>query len=230
MATFVRINSTRLTLARDDVEAVACAQLDGIVVPKVETAPDVRRVAEWLDEAEKQAGLEQGRIALIALLETARGVLNAVPIAQAEPRLLGLGFGSEDYTRDIGVERTPEGLETRYPRAHVALAARGAGLQALDTPWSGISDEEGLRHETQLGRQLGYTGKQLIHPDQIAPVHAVYAPTAEQVAWARRVIDAYEQAIEQGLGAIQLDGRLIDVPMVVRARQTLERAAERGAA
>jgi citrate lyase beta subunit len=203
------------------VEAVVCAELDGLVVPKVEASADVRLVAEWLDRAEERAGLEQGRIGIVAILETMRGALNAVAIATAEPRLLALAFGSDDFSRDLGVERTPEGIETAYPRAHVALAARGTGLQALDTPWTDIADESGLRRETRQGRQLGYTGKQLIHPSQIEVVHAVYAPSPEEVAWARKVVAAYDRATAQGFGAIRVDDKLIDVPMVERARRTL---------
>ena len=225
MAVFVRVNTPASGLARDDVEGVVCAELDGLVVPKVEASADVRLVAEWLDRAEERAGLEQGRIGIVAILETVRGALNAVAIATAEPRLLALAFGSEDFSRDLGVERTPEGIETAYPRAHVALAARGTGLQALDTPWTDIADADGLRRETRQGRQLGYTGKQLIHPSQIEVVHAAYAPSPEEVAWARKVVAAYDQATAQGRGAIRVDDKLIDVPMVERARRTLALAS-----
>ncbi len=227
LATFVRINPTTSGLARADLEAVACAELDGLVVPKVDSSADVRLVAEWLDEIEPVAGLEQGRICLVAILETVRGALNAIAIAAAEPRLLGLAFGAEDFSRDLGVERSPEGIETLYPRAHVALAARSMGLQAFDTPWTDIADTEGLRREARQGRQLGYTGKQVIHPSQIEIVHAAYRPSEAEVQWAQRVVDAYEQAVTRGLGAIQLDGKLIDVPMVERARETLARAGGR---
>jgi citrate lyase subunit beta/citryl-CoA lyase len=225
MATFVRINPPSSGLARDDVEAVVSAELDGLVVPKVEAGADVQLVADWLDQAEERAGLEQGRIGIIAILETVRGMLNAVAIAAAEPRLLALAFGSDDFSRDLGVERTPEGVETAYPRAHVALAARATGLQALDTPWTDIGDVEGLRREARQGRQLGYTGKQLIHPSQIEVVHALYLPSAEEVGWARRVVKAYEHAVGQGLGAIRVDDKLIDVPMVERAHRTLALAS-----
>ncbi len=227
LATFVRINPTTSGLARADLEAVACTELDGLVVPKVDSSADVRLVAEWLDEIEPVAGLEQGRICLVAILETVRGALNAIAIAAAEPRLLGLAFGAEDFSRDLGVERSPEGIETLYPRAHVALAARSMGLQAFDTPWTDIADTEGLRREARQGRQLGYTGKQVIHPSQIEIVHAAYRPSEAEVQWAQRVVDAYEQAVTRGLGAIQLDGKLIDVPMVERARETLARAGGR---
>jgi citrate lyase subunit beta/citryl-CoA lyase len=224
MATFVRVNPSASGLAAADVEAVVCDELDGLVVPKVESGGDVRVIADWLDDAEARAGLQQGRIAVIAILESVRGVLNAVAIAAAEPRLLGLAFGSEDFSRDLGVERTKEGIEALYPRAHVALAARGAGLQALDTPWSDIADVDGLRRETWQGRQLGYTGKQVIHPSQIVIVHSCYAPSSEELCWAERVIAAYEGALEQGRGALQLEGKLIDAPMVARARRLLARA------
>src|SRR5207253_4290298 len=134
--------------------------------------------------------------------------------------------GSEDFSRDLGVERSRDGIETLYPRAHVALAARGHGLQAFDTPWTILEDLDGLHAETRQGRQLGYSGKQLIHPDQIEVVHGAYRPTAAEVAWAGRVVGAYERALQDGVGAIRLDGRMIDVPMVERARLVLGRVSE----
>jgi len=227
MALFVRVNPPQSGLTLDDVDAVVCAELDGIVVPKVESVADLQLVALWLDDAERAGQLQQGRLGIIAIIETVRGALNAVAIAAAEPRLLGLAFGSEDFSRDLGVERTAEGTETLYPRSHVVLAARGYGLQAFDTPWTTLEDSAGLRQETRLGRQLGYTGKQLIHPDQIDVVHEAYRPTTAEVAWAARVVEAYERALQDGVGAIRLDGRMIDVPMVERARLVLTRAAER---
>src|SRR5207244_2489166 len=146
--------------------------------------------------------------------------------AASHPRLFGVAFGSEDFSRDLGVERSAEGIETIYPRSHVALAAHLSGIQAIDTPWTDIGDQEGLARETLQGRQLGYQGKQLIHPSQIEPVHRAFAPGEHEVVWARRVIEAYEQAAAGGLGAIQLDGKLLDVPMVERARHTLALAAD----
>jgi len=222
MAAFVRINPRD----REDLDAVVCAALDAIVVPKAESADDAAVVAGWLDEAELREGLPPNQIRIVAILETARGALDAVRIATATPRLLALAFGSEDFSRDLGVERTPEGVETRYPRAHVALAAHAAGLQAIDTPWTDIADPEGLRRETREARQLGYTGKQVIHPSQIDVVHAAFAPSAEEVAWAARVVEAYEAAVREGRGAIALDGKLLDVPMVERARRTLALASD----
>lgn len=220
-ACFVRINPIVTGLVRDDLRAVVAAELDGVVVPKVESTSELRAVASWLDDEEARAGLEQGRIGMIAILETVRGALSAVSIAAAEPRLLGLAFGSEDFTRDLGVERTDEGLETLYPRAHVALGARGAGLQAFDTPWTSIADPAGFEREARQGKQLGYTGKQLIHPSQIEAVHRIYLPLLEEVRWAERVVRAYEAAVRDGKGALQLEGRLIDLPMVERARRVL---------
>ncbi len=226
LGVFVRMNVTASGLARDDVARVVSPALDGIVIPKVETADDVRQVATWLDLAECDGGLASGSIKLIAILETVRGALNACSIAQADSRLLGLAFGSEDFSRDLGVERTPEGVETLYPRSQVALAAHASGLQAFDTPWTDIADVEGLRRETIQGRQLGYGGKQVIHPSQIELVHQALRPSAEQIQWAKRAIEAYEGAVRDGRGAIQLDSKLLDVPMIERARRTLAQAGE----
>jgi citrate lyase subunit beta/citryl-CoA lyase len=139
---------------------------------------------------------------------------------------MALAFGAEDFTLDLGVERTRDGIETRYPRAQVALVAHAAGRIAIDTPWTAIDDPDGLLRETVEGRQFGYTAKQAIHPSQIAGIHSVFTPTAEEVRWARRVVTAYDDAIAGGTGAINLDGKLIDVPMVARAQRVLERAGE----
>jgi citrate lyase subunit beta / citryl-CoA lyase len=136
---------------------------------------------------------------------------------------MALAFGAEDFCLDLGVERSPDGVETRYPRAQVALAAHGAGRLAIDTPWTAIDDAAGLLREAIEGRQLGYVAKQAIHPSQLPTIHTVFAPTADEVVWARRVVAAYDEAIAQGTGAINLDGKLIDVPMVERARRVLER-------
>lgn len=221
---FVRVNAVGTPYFPDDVAGVVAEGLDGIFLPKVESAQQLREANMLLARAELRAGLPMGRIHLVPILETVRGVLAAHELAGASPRVLGLAFGAEDFSLDLGVERTPEGIETRYPRAQVALAARAAGLVAIDTPWTAIDDEAGLLRETIEGRQLGYTAKQAIHPSQLPTIHRVFTPTDTEIAWARRVVAAYAEAVAAGSGAINLDGKLIDVPMVERARRVLERA------
>lgn len=223
---FVRVNAVGSKYFADDIETVAARGLDGIFVPKAESAEQLREANMLLAQAELRAGLPLGGIRLVPILETVRGVLEARELAVATPRVLALAFGAEDFTLDLGVERSADGIESRYPRAQVALAARVAGRLAIDTPWTAIDDPDGLRRETIEGRQLGYQGKQAIHPSQVDVIHEVFTPSSAEVAWSRRVLDAYTAAIASGTGAINLDGKLIDVPMVARARRVLEQAGE----
>ena len=223
---FVRVNSVDSPFFRDDVRGVVAPGLDGVFLPKAANAGAIQEVNMLLAQAELREGLPLGGIRIVPIVETVSGALNARELAVASPRVMALAFGAEDFTLDLGVERSRDGIETRYPRAQVALAAHGAGRLAIDTPWTAIDDAEGLRRETIEGRQFGYTAKQAIHPSQIGPIHEVFTPTPQEVAWARRVVDAYDAALADGTGAINLDGKLIDVPMVARAQRVLERAGE----
>ena len=223
LGVFVRVNAVGSPFFRDDVRTIVGAGLDGIFVPKIDTDQQLREVNMLLAQAEVRAGLRLGAVRLVPILETVVGVLRAEGLARAAPRVLAIAFGAEDFTLDLGVERTAEGLETRYPRAHVALAARAAGVLALDTPWTDIADQDGLLREARDARQLGFAGKQAIHPGQIGTINEVFTPSARELDHARRVIAAYDEAVARGTGAINLDGKLIDVPMVERARRLLDR-------
>jgi citrate lyase subunit beta/citryl-CoA lyase len=223
---FVRVNAVDTPFFHDDVRGVVAAGLDGIVLPKASTAEQLHVANMLLAQAEVRLGLAMGGVRIIPIVESVMGVLNARELATASPRVLALAFGAEDFSLDLGVERTRDGVETRYPRAQVALAAHSAGRLAIDTPWTAIDDQEGLLRETREGRQLGYVAKQAIHPSQLPIIHQVFTPADAEVDWARRVVTAYDQAVGQGTGAINLDGKLIDVPMVARARRVLERAGE----
>jgi len=221
---FVRVNAIRTPYFRDDVEEIVAPGLDGIFLPKAESSDELREANMLLAQAELRAGLPIGQIRLVPILETVLGVLRAESLVAASPRVMALSFGSEDFSLDLGVERSSDGIESRYPRAQTALVAHAAGRLVFDTPWTAIDDPDGLRRETIEGRQLGYTGKTAIHPSQIPIINAVFTPTDDEVAWAARVIEAYDAAIARGTGAINLDGKLIDVPMVARARRVLERS------
>ncbi len=221
LAVFARVNAVGTPFFRDDVRGVVAEGLDGIFLPKVETADQLREANMILAQSELRVGLKLGSIRLVPILETVRGVLRAQELAGAAPRVLGVTFGAEDFTLDLGVERSSDGFESRFPRAWVALAARAAGVLALDTPWTDIGDRDGLVRESREGRQLGYTGKPAIHPSQIPTINEVFAASAAELEHAQRVVQAYEAAVARGTGAINLDGKLIDVPMVERARRVL---------
>ena len=223
MAVFARVNAVGTPFFRDDVRGVVAPGIDGIFLPKVETTEQLREANMALAQVESRIDLPLGSIRLVPILETVKGVLRAEELAGGAARILAISFGAEDFTLDLGVERTSDGLETRYPRAWVALAARSSGVLALDTPWTDIADRAGLLREAREGRQLGYTGKPAIHPAQIPTINEVFAPSEAELAHARGVVEAYEAAVSRGTGAINFEGKLIDVPMVERARRLLAR-------
>ena len=175
---------------------------------------------------EQARGLPVGAVGILLMVETALGVLNAygMAVAGAEHggrRVRALCLGGEDLAWDLGAVRTRDGAEIAYAWAHLVLAARAAGAAAIDTVYTDLTDPEGLLAEARQARQLGYSGKLLIHPAQIEPVHQAFAPSEEEVAHARRVLEAFEAAETRGEGVIALDGQMIDAPVVARARKVL---------
>lgn len=221
---FVRINSTASGLAMEDLEAVVVPGIDGINQPKPASASDVAEVSAAIERLEKERGIEEGHIKLLPWVETAKGLLNAFEIASASPRVAGIVFGAEDFALDTGILRSEEGGELLYPRTTVVIAARAAGVSAIDTPYNNFRDEAGLVREATLVRNLGYDGKFLIHPDQIEPVNRIFRPTDDEIDRARQVVAAFEEAEAQGLGATSLDGKMIDTPIANQARRLLELA------
>jgi len=215
-------------LEEDDLRAVLPAMPDGLVLPKVGDAEYIRWVSYQLTEAERAAGRPQGSMILLALIETARGVVNLKEICQASPRLQGLIFGAEDLAGDIGAVRTRAGWEVFYARSAVVTHAAAFGLQALDMVFMDLHDIDGLREESEEGARMAYTGKQIIHPRQVEPVQAAYTPSAEAIAHARRVVEAAAQNQEAGAGAFVLDGKMVDMPVVRAAERILDRARAAG--
>lgn len=224
----VRINPVGGGLHIADLEATVSARPDGYVIAKVEDAQQVQVVSAWLSHAETAHGWQPRSIRLIAIVETARGVVNLREIAGSDPRLVALAFGAEDLAGDMGAVRTPEGWEGFYARSAVVLHAKAFGLQALDTPFVRLDDDAGLEKETRFAAQLGYTGKLAIHPKQIAPIHAVFTPTLEEIEAAKRLIHAHDTHQAAGTGVFELDGRMIDMPMIRAAQAVLARARAAG--
>lgn len=223
-----RINAPGSGLEDADLQEILSAKPDGIVVPKVETGDQVRWVSDIIAEAEHEFGWPSGEICLIVLVETARGIVNLPVIANASPRLQALIFGAEDLAGDIGAERTPEGWEIFYARSAVVTHAAAFNLQAIDMVYTDFQDSEGLRKEALQGVQMGFAGKQIIHPNQAMPVQEAFTPTKEAIAWALRVMAAFENHQEAGQGAFALDGKMIDAPIIKAARRVLARARAAG--
>jgi len=225
----IRLNSIASGLTRDDIAAAVQPGLGGVLLAKAESPQDVRDVDVLLREFELEREVKPGTVELIAAIESTRSLLRCEEISRASTRLVALMLGGEDFTFDLGVRRTSRGRELDYPRAVVAVCARAAGLLALDTPWAAIADVDGLTADAEHARGLGFNGKYVIHPHHIEAVNRVFSPTEDELANARKVVDAWEEAQSKGLGAVQLDGRMIDRPVAERARHTIELAQAAGA-
>jgi len=222
---FVRVGRSSSDAAEADLVAVVRAGLDGIVVSKVTRAEELAMVDEMLGERERAAGLAEMSVRVIAAIESAAGLLDAPRIARA-PRVVGLMFGSEDFAADLGLpaHREGEAADLVYARSAIVVAAAAARVLAFDGIWANFKDEAGLRADALRGRRLGFAGRQCIHPDQIAIVNEIYAPSEEEIAHARRVVSAFEDGVGRGLGAVALDGEMLDAPIVERARRTIKTA------
>lgn len=217
----VRVNALDTGLLEEDLNAAVTPHTYGINVGKVETPWDVNEVAKILTALETKKGLERGRIRLVLFIESAMAVINAYSICSASPRVVAAAFGAEDFTVDMGTQRTEESSEVFLPRAMVAMAASAAHVVPLDMVYTNFRDEEGLRRDIQLGKSLGYKGKFAIHPSQVRPINEMFSPLPEEIEYARRVVVAFEEAEAQGRGATSLDGKMIDIPVVKRARNLL---------
>ncbi len=223
---FVRIGRSSSDAAALDLGAVVRPGLDGVLVPKVGRAEEVAVLDELLAERERDAGLPERSIRVLASVESAAGLLDAPRIARG-PRMVGLVFGSEDFAADLGLptRREAEAAELLYARSAIVVAAVAVGILAIDGIWADFRDAAGLRADALRGRRLGFAGRQCIHPDQIAIVNETFSPGADEVAHARKVIAAYEDGVAKGLGAVALDGEMLDPPIVERARRIVRSAS-----
>jgi citrate lyase beta subunit len=224
----VRINPVNSPFIEADLEITLPARPDGIVVPKVESASQIRWVSHQIAEVEEFHEWEPGKIALLVIVESAKGILNLTEISNADPRLDALIFGAEDLAGDIGATRTPESLEIFYARSVLILHAKAAGLQAIDMVCMDFSQPDRLRDEAMQGLNLGYTGKQVIHPRQIPIVQQVFTPGQDEIERATRLLEAYQDHLKNGVGAFAIDGKLIDAPVIRAAENVLQRARAAG--
>lgn len=223
-----RINPIGSGLEEEDLASVLPFHPDGIVIPKVESAASVKWASEQIAIVEREQAWEVGGIGLIVLVETAMGVLRLPEIAAADRRLQAIIFGAEDLAGDIGAVRTPAAWEVFYARSAVVTAAAAYDLQSIDMVFVDFHDPEGLIQEAETGVQLGYAGKQVIHPNQVQPVQAAFTPGDAAIAHARRILAAFEQHQQQGTGAFALDGKMVDAPIVKAAERVMARARAAG--
>ncbi len=223
----VRINPLSTEFGLEDLEMIVPAGPETILVPKCDEAADIERIDEIMTKIEKKHGIQEKTL-IMPLLETAKGALNAYQIASASDRVVALCFGAEDFTADIGVERTKEGTESFIARSLIVLGAKAAGVQAIDTVFSDVSDEEGLVASTKEAMALGFEGKGVIHPRQIEPIHRVFSPTPERIEYAQKVVSAIEEARAKGSGVATIKSKMIDAPIEMRARKILRLAEALG--
>ena len=222
-ARYVRINAVGHERMNADVEYVIRPALEGLAVPKVETPDQVNVVEKILDEREPKMGMVRGSVRLLLALESPRGLFNAYAIATSSPRVIGLMFGAEDFSRELSLplRREGEAVDLIYARSAMVTAAAAAHVQAVDGVWPNFQDMEGLKKFALQSRRLGFSGMSLIHPAQIDEVNAAFTPTSEEVDYCRRVVQAFDDARSRGEGAIAFGGQLLDMPIVDRARQTI---------
>ena len=229
---FVRVNSLETGLTETDISYVVTQGLDGIMLAKTESKEDVFTIDRLLQEEELKKGLELKSVLLIALLETPQGILNIREIIAASDRVVAVGFGAGDFSREMGAgmgvtKLSPEEYfpMVLYARSNIAMTARAAGIQAIDTPFFGlVIDLEGLIRESEKVKLLGFSGKQLTHPRHVASVNAAFSPAEEDVTFARMVVKVYEEARAKGLGATTIGGKMIDYGSFKRAEALLSTA------
>lgn len=223
----VRINPLNTAYGKKDVEAVVKAGVHVIRMPKTETAEEVREVEREIERVEKEIGC-LGRTKIMAAIESTLGIVNAYEIAVASERMMGIALGAEDYCANLKTQRSPEGTELLFARQQIVVAARAAGIDALDTVYSNLNDMETFRKEVGLIKQLGFDGKSIINPRQIEIVNEVFAPTEKAIEKAKTIIAAIKEAEKRGSGVIAVNGKMVDRPVVIRAQRTIDLALASG--
>ena len=229
----VRVECTGSGHNQSDLQAIVGASPTGIMLPKVESVEHIREIHERLLGCERHGGLQPGSLGVVALIESARGVQHIFRILSEaiEPaRAFLAAFGAADYSLDMGIDVSRDGAELHYPRSRIAVACRAAGREPpIDTPFMiDLKDLDGLKADARRAKQLGFQGKLCIHPNQVGPCNDIFSPTAEEIQYARRVVEAFEKSEAEGVGALQLDGKFIDIPVVERSRRIIRLGASIG--
>ncbi len=224
----VRINSIDTPYWKQDIDEILPWKPSLILLPKTGTARDILEADDYITAVEAKLGMESNTVGLMPLIETAMGVENAFAIASATPRVRALFLGAEDLTADLQCKRTKEGREIEYARTRLVVAARAAGVDVYDTPFTDVNDDEGIVKDAEYAKALGFTGKSSISPRHVEVINRVFSPTPKEIAYAYEVLEAIEEAKAQGKGAIALYGKMIDAPIVTRAQRTIDAAEALG--
>lgn len=219
-----RVNALETGIAEDDLAAVVGPYIDGISIGKIRSPSDISEVSLIISKLEDAAGIEPGSIRLIPWVETASAIVRCYEICAASRRVVAVAFGAEDFTNDMGIDRLEDETQLNYPRSALCIAARAAGVAALDTPYFKFRDLDGLREDSLRAKHIGFKGRFAIHPMQVDGINECFSPTAADIEQARRIVAAFEKAEASGRGSTSLDGMVIDVPVVKRARAVLDRA------
>lgn len=224
---FVRVNALDTRYFIDDINGIMTEHLSGIMLPKVNSREDILIAAYLLGQLEEKHQLPKGGLAIVPLIETAKGLENASDIAKASERVLCLSFGAEDYTLDLNIEPANAEEALTYARSKLVVASKAADKEApIDSVYTDFHNEAGLEQAALASKRYGFQGKLLIHPKQIDIVNRVFSPTDEQIAEAKRIVELYEASLQKGEGAVQLDGKMIDVPIAERAKRILAYAEQ----
>jgi citrate lyase subunit beta / citryl-CoA lyase len=224
---YVRINNWETEMTNDDLEAIVWPGLDGVTLAKTGCADDVKRLEWKLEELERRRGIPVGTVKISMLLETAKGIINAAECCLASKRNVNAIFGAVDYCRDMRVKLTNEGVEQQYARAHMAVAARMAGIVAIDAPFVDYKNIEAFEKNVAEGKQMGYEGRMIIHPGQVEPSNKLYAPDPADVEWAKGVVKVFEEeGIAKGKAAVSYNGKMVDTPVYLNAKDILAAQAE----
>lgn len=224
----VRINSVDTDFWKEDIDTILPERPDLILLPKASTPADVLKVDEYIGQVEEKNGLKNGTVGLMPLIETALGVENSYLIASCTTRVKALFLGAEDLTADLQCKRTKEGREIEYARTRLVVAARAAGVDVYDTPFTDVNDDEGIIEDAKIAKALGFTGKASISPRHIDAINEVFSPTMAEIDYAYEVMEAISLAKQMGKGAISLHGKMIDAPIVARAERIISAAEALG--
>ena len=224
----VRINALDTPYWKEDVRVCVAGGCDAIRIPKTETALDVKMVEEAIDAAETEFQVEHGKTLIMAAIESARGVMNALQICEASERLFGIALSGGDYTKDLQTHITGTGIELMGARQNMLIAARAAGVQCFDTVYTNLDDMDGFRQDVENIHLMGFDGKSIINPRQINIVHEIFTPSQKDIIFAEKVVREIDEKTAQGIGVFTVDGKMIDIAFYDGAKRTIELAKASG--